>query len=210
MSHGIEAAQDCSYRMERKEPQRNKPRQKYSLTQKGVLMRRLSILSALLLAWGVSPQASAENIHARLSGYQEVPSVSTAGSGEFKAHISPDDKSIDYEMTFGGLQAPITQSHIHVAQRAVNGSIVIWLCQTTTNPAPAAAGSIQFCPQSGTITGRITAANVIAGSMAPQQLTANDLDEVLAAIRAGVAYANIHTQVSGGGEIRGQIRTIAK
>jgi len=32
--------------------------------------------------------------------------------------------------------------------------------------------------------------------MAPQQLTANDLDEVLAAIRAGAAYANIHTAIS--------------
>ncbi|TMH09890.1 MAG: CHRD domain-containing protein, partial [Betaproteobacteria bacterium] len=41
---------------------------------------------------------------------------------------------------------------------------------------------------------------------ASQQLTANDLDEVLAAIRAGVAYANIHTAISSGGEIRGQIR----
>jgi len=166
-------------------------------------MRRLSILSALLLAWGVSPQASAENIHARLIGYQEVPSVSTVARGEFVAQISPDDKSIDYEMTFGGLQAPITQSHIHVAQRAANGSIVIWLCGTASNPGPTGT---QLCPASGTISGRITAANVIAGSMAPQQLTANDLDEVLAAIRAGVAYANIHTQVSPGGEIRGQIR----
>ena len=41
--------------------------------------------------------------------------------------------------------------------------------------------------------------------MAPQQLTANDLDEVLAAIRAGVAYANIHTVAHPPGEIRGQI-----
>ena len=170
-------------------------------------MKKLSILSALLLAWGASTPAGAEDIRARLIGYQEVPSVSTAGSGEFKAQISPDDKFIDYEMTFGELQAPITQSHIHVAQRAVNGSIVIWLCGTAANPGPTGT---QPCPASGTISGRITAANVIAGSMAPQQLTANDLDEVLAAIRAGVAYANIHTVISPGGEIRGQIRASHK
>ena len=60
------------------------------------------------------------------------------------------------------------------------------------------------------MSGEITAANVIAGSMAPQQLAAGDLGAVLTAIRAGAAYANVHTDVSPGGEIRGQIRTIAK
>jgi len=174
-----------------------------SLNQKGVLMSKLPVLVAVSAALAASTAARSEEIRARLIGYQEVPSVSTVARGEFAGHISPDDQFIDYEMTFDGLQAPITQSHIHVAQRAANGSIVIWLCGTASNPGPTGT---QTCPQSGTITGRITAANVIAGSMAPQQLTANDLDEVLAAIRAGVAYANIHTVVSFGGEIRGQIR----
>jgi hypothetical protein len=41
--------------------------------------------------------------------------------------------------------------------------------------------------------------------MAPQQLTAGDLAEVIRAIRAGAAYANVHTDLSPGGEIRGQI-----
>jgi hypothetical protein len=166
-------------------------------------MKKGLALSAVLIAWGVSAPAGAENIRARLSGYQEVPSVSTVARGEFEGQVSHDDKYIDWEMTFEGLQAEILQSHIHIAQRSVNGSIVIWLCGTKTNPGPAGT---QICPQSGTISGRITAANVIAGSMAPQQLTVNDLDEVLAAIRAGVAYANIHTTLSPGGEIRGQLR----
>jgi hypothetical protein len=36
------------------------------------------------------------------------------------------------------------------------------------------------------------------------------LNAVIKAIHAGAAYANVHTTVSPGGEIRGQIRTIAK
>jgi len=36
------------------------------------------------------------------------------------------------------------------------------------------------------------------------------LPAVIKAIHAGAAYANVHTTVSPGGEIRGQIRTIAK
>jgi CHRD domain-containing protein len=167
-------------------------------------MTKLSVLVAMsAAALAASTAARSEDIRARLIGFQEVPAVSTVARAEFEGQISSDDKSIDWEMTFGGLQAPITQSHIHVAQRSVNGSIVIWLCGTATNPGPAGT---QPCPTSGTISGRITAANVIAGSMAPQQLTANNLDKVLAAIRAGVAYVNIHTVISPGGEIRGQLR----
>jgi hypothetical protein len=165
-------------------------------------MRRLS-LPLILLVMAAPAAARAEEIHAKLTGYQEVPAVNSVASGEFRARISRDDQSIDYELTFSGLQAAVTQSHIHVAQRSVNGSVVIWLCGTASNPGPAGT---QTCPQSGTITGTITAANVVAGATTSQQLLAGDLADVIRAIRARVAYANVHTTVSPGGEIRGQIR----
>ncbi|HXM80641.1 MAG TPA: CHRD domain-containing protein [Burkholderiales bacterium] len=171
-------------------------------------MKKLSVLSALLLAWGASTTAGAEEIKARLIGYQEVPSVSTPASGEFEAKISRDDGMIEYELSYSGLLGTVQQSHIHFGQRSVNGSIVIWLCQTATTPAPpAVAGLTPFCPQSGTVTGNITAANVITAGTASQQIVAGELAEVIAAIRAGVAYANVHTlPLNPGGEIRGQIR----
>jgi hypothetical protein len=134
--------------------------------------------------------------------------VSTVASGEFRARISNDDQSIDYELTYNGLQGTVTQAHIHVAQLSVNGSIVIWLCDTTSNPGP--AGTPTCTPGSGTFTGTITAANVVAGATASQQLTASDLAEVIAAIRADAAYANVHTNLSPGGEIRGQIRASSR
>jgi hypothetical protein len=152
--------------------------------------------------------ARAQQIGALLTGYEEVPSVSTMASGEFTAMVSPDGSSIAYTETYSGLQAPVTQSHIHVGQLSANGSIVIFLCQTQANPDP--TGLAPPCPQEGTVSGTITAANVIAGSMAPQQLAAKDLTAVLTAIQAGAAYANVHTSLSPGGEIRGQIRTVAK
>jgi hypothetical protein len=94
------------------------------------------------------------------------------------------------------------------AVSTVNGSVVIFLCQTASNPDP--TGLAPQCPQEGTVTGVITSANVIQGSMAPQQLSAGDLAAVITALRAGAAYANVHTQVLPGGEIRGQIRTVGK
>jgi hypothetical protein len=165
----------------------------------------IALMGGLLAAATV---AKADQIGALLTGYEESPSVSTTGRGEFTATIDPDGDTILYTETYSGLQGPVTQSHIHVGQLGVNGSVVIFLCQTATNPDP--TGFAPQCPQEGTVTGTITAANVIAGSMAPQQLAAGDLAAVVTAIRAGAAYANVHTNISPGGEIRGQIRTIAK
>jgi len=158
---------------------------------------------------GLSTRAQGENIEADLIGFREVPSVSTVASGEFHAKINRGDQSIDYELRYSGLQGTVQQSHIHVAQLSVNGSIVIWLCQTATPFLDPAKLAPQCPPGKSTeavVTGHITAANVIAGSMAPQQLNANDLAAVIAAIRAGFAYANVHTDLSPGGEIRGQIK----
>jgi hypothetical protein len=170
-------------------------------------MKKLAIAAAVLAAFAAAATARAEQIQATLIGYEEVPAVSTLASGDFRATINHDDQSIDYQLTFSGLQGTVTQSHIHVAQLSVNGSIVIWLCQTAAAPAPAAVAALTpFCPQAGTVAGHITAANVIAGSTASQQLAAGELDEVLAAMRAGAAYANVHTTLSAGGEIRGQIK----
>jgi hypothetical protein len=156
--------------------------------------------------------AHAELVHAKLTGFQEVPSVSTHASGEFRARINKDEDSIDYELTYEGLQGTVSQGHIHFAQRSVNGSIVIWLCGTTTNPGPAGT---QTCPQTAkgitTVTGTITAANVIAANTTSQLILAGELAEVIAAIRAGKTYVNIHAlPLNGGGEIRGQIRASRK
>jgi hypothetical protein len=133
-------------------------------------------------------------------------------SGEFRGFISHNDDSIDYELTYSGLQGPLTtQAHIHVGQPSVNGGIVIWFCQSTSNPGP--AGTPNCTNGSGTFTGTITAASIVATPAAPaggQQIGAGQLEKVIAAIRAGDAYANVHTNLSTGGEIRGQIRASRK
>jgi len=168
----------------------------------------IAVMGSVMAIATIATIATAEQIGALLTGYEESPSVSTTATGEFTATIAPDGDTIFYSETFSGLQGTVTQSHIHVGQLGVNGSIVIFLCQTAANPDP--TGLAPQCPQEGTVSGTLTAANVIAGSMAPQQLAAGDLAAVVTAIRAGAAYANVHTTPSPGGEIRGQIRVIAK
>jgi hypothetical protein len=144
----------------------------------------------------------------KLIGFQEVPAVSTVASGEFRLQIAKDEQSINWSLAYRDLQADATQAHIHFGQRHVNGGIVVWLCQTPAtagnNPGPAA----RTCgARSDSFEGTVTAANVVAigGANAGQQIAAGDLAEVIAALRDGVAYVNVHTTASSGGEIRGQI-----
>jgi hypothetical protein len=172
----------------------------------------LVILTGILLGVGiVHADEPGSLLQAHLRGFQEVPSVSTPATGEFRARISKDEQSIDFSLTYENLQNTVTQAHIHVAQRGVNGSIVIWLCGTASNPGPA---NTQTCPQTAkgntAVTGKITAADVVAATNPTSQLIlAGELAEVIAAIRGGVAYANVHsTPLTTGGEIRGQIRVV--
>jgi hypothetical protein len=166
-------------------------------------MKRFLILAFLFAAPAAFAQGNGLTFLAQLNGFQEVPSVATAGRGTLQLDLAGNGTEVmQYTLTFSGLQSPIQQAHIHVAQAGVNGSIVIWLCGTTALPGPAGTPT---CPQSGTVQGQITSANVVAGATASQQLGAGDFGKVLSALRASAAYANIHTVASPGGEIRGQI-----
>jgi hypothetical protein len=149
-----------------------------------------------------SGPVSAERIQAPLSGYEEVPAVSTVADGSFRGMIAPDGQSISFELSYSGLQSDVTMAHVHFAQAGVNGGVVFWLCGTAAFPGPSGTPP---CPQSGTVSGLITADEIVATSDA-QQIQAGDLEAVIAAIRAGATYVNVHTVISPAGEIRGQIR----
>jgi hypothetical protein len=174
---------------------------------------KLNLGSALVIVTSFltfsSTGALAETVHATLTGIEEVPVVSTVATGEFRATINRGDQSIDFELRYRGLQGTVQQGHLHVAQPAVNGSIVVWLCQTAPSfldPAGLAEPCQPGQATEAVIKGTIMTANVIAGSMTGQQLTVGDLAEVIRAMRAGAVYVNVHTTLSPGGEIRGQIR----
>jgi hypothetical protein len=170
-------------------------------------MRRdvLICLVAALAPFGVAAQAADEDgsnkISARLTSFQEVPALSSAGRGRFSARVDPDAQTITYELSFSGLSTPVTQSHVHFGQKSVNGGIVIFLCSNLGN-GPAGT---QACPAGGgTISGTIRPANV-ANPTEVQGIAPGEFDEILKAIRHGAAYVNVHTTKFTGGEIRGQI-----
>jgi hypothetical protein len=163
-------------------------------------MKRLALIAATLMAFPAWADRDTE-IRTPLNGFEEVPSVSTRARGELYLRIDGTGSFVNYELTYSNLQGQVRQAHIHFAQTAVNGPIVIWLCGTSFNPGP---DGTQPCPQSGTVRGLITSANVLAAP-STQLLAAGELSEMIAAMRAGAAYANVHSDLSPGGEIRGQI-----
>jgi hypothetical protein len=168
-------------------------------------MKKLVIATAIGALFVAGAAGADDKVRATLKGFNEVPSVSTEGSGTFEAVINKNGDAIDFEITYTGIQGTVTQSHMHVGQRGVNGGIVLWICGTATNPLPANAGNTNICTSpNGHYAGTWTGANM--QNVATQQLATGELDEVIAAIRAGVAYVNVHSNLSPGGEIRGQVR----
>jgi hypothetical protein len=123
-------------------------------------------------------------------------------TGVFEAWLDKASQTLRYELTYSGLEGDVRQGHIHLGQHHVNGGIMVWLCQTSANVDP--TGLSPVCPQSGTVTGTLSAANVIGPS--GQGVAANEFAEFLAALRAGVGYVNVHSTKFPGGEIRGQVR----
>jgi hypothetical protein len=172
--------------------------------------RRVQIVAVAALALGLaaasialaSGSSARHNRHhghhgqfkANLIGFNEVPSVNSAGHARLKLDVSKDE--IDFRLDYAGLSGNPLFAHIHVGQFNVNGGVAIFFCGGGGKPA---------CPAStsGTVTGTIVAADVVGPGA--QGYAPGDLASVVKAIKAGFGYANMHTAKFPGGEIRGQI-----
>ena len=171
-------------------------------------MRRRGVVLGLVVLGGVllvSSLAIAEggkkNLKAdELVGYQENPDISTTATGSFKATIDDAARTISYTLSYTGLEGTVQQAHIHFGKRAVNGGISVFLCGTAGFPGPAGTPT---CPQSGTVSRTASAADIIGP--VGQGIEPSAFDELVAAMRAGHSYANVHSSKWPGGEIRAQI-----
>jgi CHRD domain len=185
-------------------------------------MRRQKFIEAVVVAgvvalWGGVAHADGgaannEEFSARLSGFNvtgglnaETGAILTDGTGTLQLDL--DKKSnppmATYTLTFSNLSSPVTQAHIHFGKVHVPGGIFVWLCQTMAKPSPTAG--TPFCPTAGgTVTGTITASNIIA--VPGQNVPAGSFDVLTNALNSNTAYSNVHTVNFPAGEIRGQVR----
>ena len=138
-------------------------------------------------------------VRERLTGYEEDPLVlSTTGTGEFRARIGPGAK-ITYSLRYSALEGTVTQAHIHLGGAAQSGGISVFFCSNLGN-GPAGT---QACPPApATVTGTIRPADVIGP--VGQGIDPGQFAELVAAIRAGATYVNVHSTKYPGGDIREQ------
>ena len=85
----------------------------------------------------------------------------------------------------------------------MSGGISAWLCGTTGTLAGPPGTPTCPGPHSGTVSDTIVPADVVGPTA--QGIAPGEFAELVAAIRAGRAYANVHSDKFQAGEIRGQI-----
>lgn len=135
---------------------------------------------------------ASQNFGAQPYGGGEVPPTDSQGRGSAIFHLSDDGTTLHYKLIVANIDH-VTQSHIHLAPAGVNGPIVVFLFGFV-------AGGVS---EDGVLAeGDITAANLIARPAINFHAT---MAELLAAMRSGGAYVNVHTVAHPGGEIRDQV-----
>src|SRR5262245_14743838 len=160
-----------------------------------LLAAAIPLLTMPALA-GHDERQPAREFSADLRGRNESPLTLSGGRGSFELTVNELDTSAHFVLHYEGLLTPVAAAHIHVGQPNINGGVTVFFCGGGGRPA---------CPASpATIEGDFVANDVLP--LISQQLEAANLAKLLRAIRAGQTYANVHTQTSPGGEIRGQIR----
>jgi len=167
------------------------------------LVALLSVVStaAIVSAHEDSHEARHEDSHedrnfrARLSGGEEVPAVDTDARGGAKLKLSKDGDELQFKLRAKKIE-DVTAAHIHCGAEGVNGPVAVFLY---SGPVVTPHGILSE--------GTLTATDVIAlpdSAACPGGIAT--FDDLIAKMRSGDAYVNVHTLVNPGGEIRGQVR----
>jgi CHRD domain len=169
----------------------------------------IGVALALAVAGGVAAAAVAAfngNFGTHLKGRFEVPIRDTNAQGQAIFRVSDDGSSVDYKLIASNIDNAF-MAHIHMGPPTVNGPIVVWLYPSTAPvPGPLGAGRHDGVLAEGTF----TAADLVG------PLAGHPLSDLIAAVTAGNAYVNVHTDDGQdgintgpgdfpGGEIRGQL-----
>jgi hypothetical protein len=173
-------------------------------------MYRAIVLGTLVAATTLATAAWASppgEFRAVLSGFQEVGALNNQsgailsdGRGTLELKLDRQAQTLSFVLKFSDLGSPVTQSHIHFGKNHMAGGVMVFFCSNLTS-APAGT---QACPANGgTVTGTLTAANILA--IAGQNVKAGDFDALADALESDTAYVNVHSMNFPAGEIRGQI-----
>jgi len=176
---------------------------KRELTTKIRVALTASIALTLLASAGLGLRAFADDrdvkLRASLCGLREVPPNITPATAMLRATLDEVGKNIMFTLDYRNMSSALVKADIHFAQEDVRGAPMVFFCGGGGKPACPAATS-------GTITGTITAADVVGP--AAQGIAPGDFASVAHAIKTGNSYAEIHSNTFPDGEIRGQISAL--
>jgi hypothetical protein len=161
----------------------------------------VAVLGLMGLVTAAVAGGGGRDVREHLTGYEEIPTLSTTGFGTFRAEVR--DSQISYRLSYGGLEGDVTQAHIHFGAKgtAPEKNVSAFLCSNLNN-GPAGT---PLCPgtRAGVVSGTIEPADVVGPT--GQGINPGEYNELLRAIRAGATYANVHSTTWPGGEIRAQL-----
>jgi len=149
--------------------------------------------AAFFLLLSAPASAQVVTLNATLSGGEETPAVVVTGAvGTVEASVDTEAREISVTLRVFNIPtaSPVTAGHFHVGPKGAGGPVVL------NFPSSIAGLTGDF-----TMTFRLGASNFVA--RAAQGI--NTIDDMIQAMVAGNAYANVHTRTNPGGEIRGQL-----
>jgi CHRD domain len=169
----------------------------------------LIMMAAVLMLPVPAAHAIPITFELNLSGANEVPPVSPAGTGSATVVLDPTAQTLGVSITFSGLTSPTTAAHIHCCAPLGTNAIV-----ATLQPAfpdfpvqpPAGTGGVTSLiyplhTLDLTMASSYNPAFIIAHGNSVTQAEADLINGIL----AGQSYLNIHTVNNPGGEIRAQV-----
>ena len=166
------------------------------VVKRSILIVSLAVLLAIVSTAAIVSAAHEDrNFKARLSGDEEVPAVETVAHGGAKLKLSKDGDELTFKLRASRI-VDVAQAHIHCGAEGVNGPIAVFLY---SGPVVTPHGILSR--------GTLTAADLIAlpdSPACPGGIAT--FDQLIAKMRSGDAYVNVHTVVNPGGEMRGQVR----
>jgi hypothetical protein len=146
---------------------------------------------------GVAFAEETDMLNAPADALIDFAEVLARAKGTIEVRIR-NSSSLEYRLTYSAERLCKPGAH-PFAQLGVNGGITAFLC--------GGGGKAAFPRASGSVSGTIAAGDINpAGQTTAQWLLVNEMSELIAVIRAGVTYANVHTAAFPGGELRGQIK----
>lgn len=130
-----------------------------------------------------------KTFRAILKGRNEVPPVRTIATGNAVFQLNSTGDKLFFKLVIRNINR-VTQAHIHLGQKGVNGPVVAFLF------GPSKFG---ISVKRGVIRGTLTRNDLVG------PLQGKTIRDLVRELERGNAYVNVHTIQNPDGEIRGRI-----